>query len=168
MDISTRTPSAQRVKRALGYLLAAAFVVGAPAMAQNHGRQGGGGGAAAMPHPTEPMRAPNGYRRVERPSGAENRAPSLDCGAYNHNFAADRAYHIGPYHPPRNYRYRQWYYGEFLPGIYWGQQFWLQDFWLFWLEVPPVGYEWVRYGPDALLVDVTTGEVIQSVYGVFG
>jgi Ni/Co efflux regulator RcnB len=34
--------------------------------------------------------------------------------------------------------------------------------------VPPAGYEWVRVGDDALLIDVNTGEVLQAEYGVFG
>ena len=41
------------------------------------------------------------------------------------------------------------------------------DYWLFGLDVPPYGYEWVRYGPDALLIDLRSGEVIQVVYGRF-
>jgi hypothetical protein len=34
------------------------------------------------------------------------------------------------------------------------------------LGAPP-DYQWVRYGPDLLLVDLTTGEVIDVVYDVF-
>jgi Ni/Co efflux regulator RcnB len=34
--------------------------------------------------------------------------------------------------------------------------------------VPPAGYEWVRVGADALLVNTATGEVLQVEYGVFG
>ena len=29
------------------------------------------------------------------------------------------------------------------------------------------GFEWVRYGPDLLLVDLNTGEVVDGVYGAF-
>jgi Ni/Co efflux regulator RcnB len=36
------------------------------------------------------------------------------------------------------------------------------------LEVPPAGYEWVRVGSDALLIDTNTGEILQTEYGVFG
>ena len=32
---------------------------------------------------------------------------------------------------------------------------------------PPWGYEWVRYGPDAVLIDVRTGQILQVRYGVF-
>jgi Ni/Co efflux regulator RcnB len=34
--------------------------------------------------------------------------------------------------------------------------------------MPPwAGYEWVRYGNDALLVDVDTGEIIRVEYDIF-
>jgi Ni/Co efflux regulator RcnB len=29
------------------------------------------------------------------------------------------------------------------------------------------GYQWVRYGPDLLLVDIATGQVVDVRYGVF-
>jgi Ni/Co efflux regulator RcnB len=35
------------------------------------------------------------------------------------------------------------------------------------LEPPPPGTQWVRYGPDLLLVDVSNGQVIDVAYGVF-
>jgi len=35
------------------------------------------------------------------------------------------------------------------------------------LVAPEAGFQWVRYGPDVLLVNVTTGEVVDAVYGVF-
>jgi Ni/Co efflux regulator RcnB len=41
------------------------------------------------------------------------------------------------------------------------------DYWLFGLEIPPAGYEWVRVGADALLVNIVDGEILQVEYGVF-
>ena len=35
------------------------------------------------------------------------------------------------------------------------------------LEPPQPGFQWVRYGPDLLLVDVNTGQVLDVAYGVF-
>ncbi|MEJ0065348.1 MAG: RcnB family protein [Caulobacteraceae bacterium] len=32
---------------------------------------------------------------------------------------------------------------------------------------PPPGSRWVRYGPDLLLVNLTTGRVEDTAYGVF-
>ena len=44
----------------------------------------------------------------------------------------------------------------------------LADYWLFGLEIPPVGFEWVRDDGDAILVNVSTGQILQVEYGVFG
>jgi len=147
--------------------LGASLAVTAPAAWAQHEHEGGGGRAAGPARAAEPERAPQGYNRVERPTGAEARPQQIDRQAYNHNFTASRGYHIGPYHAPGGFRYQRWGYGDRLPRIYWGQQYWLSDYWLFGLDVPPVGFEWVRYGPDALLIDTTTGEVVQTVYGRF-
>jgi Ni/Co efflux regulator RcnB len=38
---------------------------------------------------------------------------------------------------------------------------------MFDLPMPPRGYEWVRYGDDALLVNIRTGEIVDVVYDVF-
>jgi Ni/Co efflux regulator RcnB len=37
----------------------------------------------------------------------------------------------------------------------------------FGLAPPPYGYEWVRNGDDALLIDTNTGEILQVEYDVF-
>ncbi|QQP95484.1 RcnB family protein [Lysobacter enzymogenes] len=115
----------------------------------------------------EPQRAPHGYQRMEPPRGVELRPHQFDRGYFAHNFQARRGYRIGPWRAPPGFVYRRWSYGEFLPRAYWGPEFVLADFWLFGLDIPPVGYEWVRYGPDALLIDLRSGEVVQTVYDNF-
>jgi Ni/Co efflux regulator RcnB len=65
------------------------------------------------------------------------------------------------------YHYRRWGYGDYLPAGWFVAQFWIDDYFDYDLPVPPYGYEWVRSGPDALLVDTYTGEVVEAVYGVF-
>jgi Ni/Co efflux regulator RcnB len=32
---------------------------------------------------------------------------------------------------------------------------------------PPFGYQWVRSGDDAILIDANTGEILQVRYDVF-
>jgi Ni/Co efflux regulator RcnB len=83
------------------------------------------------------------------------------------NVTAARHFHAGLYRAPPGYHYRRWGFGEFLPAIYWGRDYWITDFLAFGLFAPPGGYIWVRYGPDALLIDQYTGEIIQVDYGVF-
>ncbi|HTY93642.1 MAG TPA: RcnB family protein [Steroidobacteraceae bacterium] len=116
----------------------------------------------------EPHRGPTGYHRVAPPKGWNTRPATVDHGAYQHNFRAARSYHIGPYHRPVGWVPHTWVYGEILPRAYWTAEYLIADYWLFALEVPPAGYEWVRDGADALLVNIDTGEILQVEYGVFG
>lgn len=117
------------------------------------------------PQRGEPHEGPRGYQRPAEPHVA--RPTSVDRGAYQHNYRAARTYHIGPYRRPAGWTAHRWAYGEILPRAYWAPQYLIGDYWLFGLEVPPVGYEWVRDGNDALLIDVNTGEILQVEYGVF-
>jgi len=148
--------------------LALVFVCGVAFAEPPHGGEDHAGGheergeTHAEPHP-----GPRGYQRVGEPQGWNNRPATVDRAAYQHNFQAARAYHVGAYRRPPGWYDHHWVYGEVLPRAFWGPQYLLADYWLFALEVPPVGYEWVREGSDALLVNVTTGEILQVEYGVF-
>lgn len=71
------------------------------------------------------------------------------------------------YRAPRGYVYRRYNVGERLEAAYFAQEYWLSDFAMYDLIAPPDGYTWVRFGPDAILVDEDTGEVVQVQYGVF-
>jgi Ni/Co efflux regulator RcnB len=162
--------SQHRSRRVCGYALLglSLLTVGSVANAQEHhppagpGAQHGGQRGQAE----ERWGGPVGYQRMQRPQGIENRPQALSQD-YRHNYRADRGYRIGPYSAPRGYNYRRWHYGERLPPAFWASSFIIGDFWLFDLSIPPVGYEWVRYGPDALLIDTTSGEIVQTVYGRF-
>jgi Ni/Co efflux regulator RcnB len=68
---------------------------------------------------------------------------------------------------PRGYSYRYWYVGDRLPALFLAAQFFYDNVAALGLETPPPGYRWVRYGPDLLLVNLSTGEVEQTAYGVF-
>jgi len=139
------------------------------ALAQEHGRPGGApGGAHGAPQARgEPHEGPRGYQRPAEPQGWNARPAQVDRGAYQHNFRAARSYHIGPYRRPPGWSAHRWGYGEILPRAYWGPQYLIGDYWLFGLEVPPVNFEWVRDGNDALLIDTNSGEILQVEYGVF-
>jgi Ni/Co efflux regulator RcnB len=154
--------------RLVSSIVAAFALVGGTALAQPpHGRPEAPNGA---PHPAprgEAHEGPRGYSRVTEPHGWDARPSSVDRGAYQHNYQAQRSYHIGPYRRPAGWRAHHWGYGEILPRAYWAPQYVIGDYWLFALEVPPVGYEWVRDGADALLIDVNSGAILQVEYGVF-
>lgn len=81
---------------------------------------------------------------------------------------AARVFHVGPYHRPHGWVAQCWVHGQILPRVYFAPRYVLADYWLFALEVPPVGFEWVRDDEDALLVNIQSGEILQVEYGVFG
>ncbi|MDR2881759.1 MAG: RcnB family protein [Azoarcus sp.] len=120
-----------------------------------------------MVRPMAVQPAPRSYQRFERPNELEVRPRTFDRDQYHHDFRAWRTFSVGPYHPREQWQNRHWHSGETLPVVFWTDDYYLTDYWLFGLEVPPVGYEWVRYGSDALLVNLTDGEILQSVYDVF-
>jgi Ni/Co efflux regulator RcnB len=149
---------------------ALAVLAGAATLAQaQHPEQHG-----APAHRAEPARAgeahpgPSGYQRVAEPKGWNSRPKEVDRGAYQHNFQAARSFHIGPYHRPSGWAAHHWAYGQSLPRAYFAAPYLIADYWLFALEVPPAGYEWVRDDGDALLIDTSSGEILQVEYGVFG
>lgn len=58
-------------------------------------------------------------------------------------------------------------YGQRLPSLYFARDYWLTNYVSFGLIAPPDGFIWVRFGPDALLIDQYTGEIVQVQYGIF-
>ncbi len=68
---------------------------------------------------------------------------------------------------PKGWYQHRWISGDILPSLFWTRSYWITDFWLFGLPIPPIGYVWVRYGSDALLVQIRTGLILQVIYGVY-
>jgi Ni/Co efflux regulator RcnB len=79
-----------------------------------------------------------------------------------HRFKAPKIYV-----KPAGWYSHRWVYGERLPRAFFAPDYFILDFAAFGLISPWDGYEWVRYGDDALLIDVETGEVIRVEYDVF-
>jgi Ni/Co efflux regulator RcnB len=149
--------------RALAICMVLALAVTGAAVAAEKERGGGGGGARTG----EPHAGPRGYQRPVEPHGWNARPSTVDRGAYQHNYQAGRHFSVGPYSRPNGWVDHRWAYGEILPPAYWAPQYVIGDYWLFGLEIPPLGYEWVRCGADAILVNTVTGEILQVEYGVF-
>lgn len=114
--------------------------------------------------------------------GVTRSAPGVTGGAYNPVRPVDRRItsgnqrhwnwngrrlHLGGYHYPNGHRYRRWRIGQILPLIFLQEDDIFSDYAGLGFDDPPPGYEWVRYGPDLLLVDLDTGEVVDVEYGVF-
>ena len=85
------------------------------------------------------------------------------------NVTASRHFHYrgGAYRGPAGYSYRRWSYGQTLPSIYFAQNYWIDDYSYYGLAYPPEDAVWVRYGPDALLIDRDSGAILEVVYGQF-
>jgi Ni/Co efflux regulator RcnB len=97
------------------------------------------------------------------------RHTAVNVRSFQRNFTAPHRYHFGAvYSQPHGWYSHRWVYGESLPGGWYGQDYWISNYAMFGLIDPPGdGYEWVRVGDDALLVDTDSGEVVQVEYGVF-
>jgi Ni/Co efflux regulator RcnB len=105
-------------------------------------------------------------RTVHGHDVAAHRA-AINFHAYRRNFTASHRYHFGSYRRPSGWYAHRWVYGERVPHDWYGRDYWIGNYVSFGLIGPPDGYQWVRVGDDALLVDVDTGEVLQVEYGVF-
>jgi Ni/Co efflux regulator RcnB len=68
---------------------------------------------------------------------------------------------------PSGYGYQRWSVGGILPAIFLSQAYWYSGYAALGFEAPPWGYQWVRYGNDLLLVQISTGQVVDAEYGVF-
>ena len=160
------------------FLMALALAAGGMATAANAQEHGEHGGQAQQGHAShgaarpaahgEPHAGPTKYQRVAEPAGWNKRPTEVDKTHYQHNYQAARTYHVGVYRRPPGWVSHRWAYGQILPRAYWAAPYLIADYWLFALEIPPVGFEWVRDDTDAILVNVTTGQIIQVEYGVFG
>ena len=102
------------------------------------------------------------YDRGGPPPNAQRWAPRRYPPVYNSPSRYRGAY----WRPPEGFYVRSWRYGEVLPRGWYGPDYRLFDWWSFALPEPPPGYDWVRVGPDALLVD-DYGRIYQVVRGVF-
>ena len=85
---------------------------------------------------------------------------------YRQQFTATRRFqYSGPGYPGGWYA-RSWSYGNVLPVGWYAPQFYL-NYGLYGLLGPPIGCEWVREGPDAVLVNIYTGQVLSVDRCVF-
>jgi Ni/Co efflux regulator RcnB len=97
----------------------------------------------------------------------DRRVDRRDWDRFRRSLTSPQRYRLGSYRAPRGYHYRHWRHGQHLPRHFFVRDYWLTNFVLFGLFAPPPGLIWVRYGPDALLIDQYTGEIIQVRYNVF-
>ena len=86
---------------------------------------------------------------------------------YDNRFFARQRFSIGFYYAPWGYAPRVWGYGDRLPLSYYSNRYLIDDYYNYDLYAPPYGTSWVRVGDDVLLVDLDTGEVLDSIASLF-
>jgi Ni/Co efflux regulator RcnB len=72
-----------------------------------------------------------------------------------------------PFVYPSGYAYQRWAVGAILPPLLLAPEYFYPDWDALGLDPPPPYFEWVRFGSDLLLVNVTTGEVADTISDVF-
>jgi hypothetical protein len=121
-------------------------------MAQEHWDQHHPGG---RPPPPGAFRGPHPGGPPGRPGGFMFRG---------HPF---QPVHIAPFMYPHGWGYRRWVVGATLPVLFLAPAYYYAEWAGLGLPPPDPGFQWVRYGPDLLLVNVGTGQVVDVVYGAF-
>lgn len=149
--------------------------------ATTHSRRHGGNGVTtttASPAATRGNAAANRGVRGGNPqsnqtrgnaSGSQRGNAHVTVNFNRRNVTASHHYHYrgGAYHGPSGYSYRRWTFGMTLPSIYWANNYWIDDYYDYGLAPPPPGCVWVRYGDDAVLIDESSGEILEVVYDQF-
>lgn len=93
--------------------------------------------------------------------------PRYDRHDYPFQFSEHQRYRGFSYYPPRGFYARHWLFGDIVPRSWWAPDYRISEWWAYGLPIPPLGYEWVRVGDDALLVDIYSGRVVQVAYDIF-
>jgi Ni/Co efflux regulator RcnB len=91
------------------------------------------------------VQAQGGFRQQGGPGG-QNYRPGGRPGGWDHHY---------------------WRRGEFLPSVFFLSDYYINDWYDFGLWEPDYGYQWIRVGYDALLINLATGQVVDSVPGVY-
>jgi len=148
--------------------VAAMIAIAAPtlAVAEEHHEEHGG-----KPPPGRPPGAP-GPKPYVQPHGPPPHGPPLGAMVhpgpqFSYHGRMFNPVHVAPFVYPHGWAYRRWGIGMALPPLFLAQTYWYADWAALGLPPPQAGFQWVRYGPDLLLVDLSTGQVVDVAYGVF-
>jgi Nickel/cobalt transporter regulator len=143
-------------KIVLAAMLALALPTVVMAQREEHPPRGRPGpGEFRGPHPGGP-RGPGAFR-----------GPGPAPGRFLYHGRPFNRVHIAPFVYPPGWAYRRWAIGAVLPPLFLAPAYYYSNWAALGLPPPQPGFQWVRYGPDVLLVNVTTGQVVDTVYGAF-
>lgn len=146
------------------FIIAAMFALVVPTLAVAEEPHHGGPPAHAAPHGPPP--GPHGP-----PPGPHGTGPGPGPGPHGTQFMYRghpfNRVHAAPFVYPGGWGYRRWGIGMVLPPLFLVPAYYYGEWAALGLAPPQPGFQWVRYGPDLLLVNVATGEVVDVVYGAF-
>jgi len=157
----------------------AMFALALPSLAaaaeERHGGPPPGRAAAPRGPAPGPRVAPAGPRAVPGPRVVPGGArvvpggPRVGPGGGQLSFRGHsfNRVHAAPFVYPGGYGYRRWGAGMILPGLFLAPLYYYSGWADLGLPPPDPGFQWVRYGPDLLLVNVATGQVVDTIYDAF-
>jgi Ni/Co efflux regulator RcnB len=154
------------------YVVAAVALLGASvSMAQDQRPDDRRGPPQAGPDRNSDQSRPEPKSRPAVHRGPVNASP-LPGRRPPHRFLAGggswhKSIHGPAFRYPAGFSYRLWVTGEILPPVFLTSAYFYDDYATLGLAPPPAGYRWVRYGPDVVLVNVTSGRIADTVDGVF-
>jgi Ni/Co efflux regulator RcnB len=111
-----------------------------------------------------------GYQGRGGSGGPGDRGPRPGAQAFAVGGRTFYRYHAPRYAFPGGYGGwggHYWRRGEFLPAVFFQPNYFIGDYWSYGLWAPDYGYQWIRVGADALLINLATGEVVDVVPGVY-
>jgi Ni/Co efflux regulator RcnB len=148
------------MKRFITAALAAATVLAGGAAAQAAPFHGGGGHGPVVAHG-----GPAGFHPAPGPVGGFHPTP---IGFHPGPGPVGGFHGVGGWRGPHaGFGYHGWGFGAFVPRALLGPEYFIFDFADYGLAPPPANFEWVQDGPNALLVNVYTGQVVQVVPNSF-
>jgi len=110
--------------------------------------------------------------------GAQNRNPTNVNRNVNRNVTVNRdvdvhvwggkRVHAGRYAWPSGHAYGRRAVGYIMPRPFLNPAYYYTGWRALGLAAPLAGHQWLRYGEDLLLVQVSTARVVDVRYGVFG
>ncbi len=86
--------------------------------------------------------------------------------SWSHGWAGTRYRSTSRYFYPRGYSARHWSIGVRLPSVFYAASYYL-NYSTYGLAPPPWGCQWVRVDSDVMLVDLSSGEVLDVLYGFY-
>jgi len=87
---------------------------------------------------------------------------------HGHPYAWHPVHFPHPWVYPPGYAYRLWVVGAILPPLFWSTPTYYYTGWdVMGLPPPDPGFQYIEYGPDLLLVNVATGQIVQVFPGAF-